>query len=379
MHKRAQTDQWGKWPTLVAVIVLCLTIGTTPALADVNTTGNNFTTLDPNNALVGGTNDVHFTWDGTEMTSVAVSGQVSNATISSVTPFFGLLWTAHDVAIYGPGTYTVYTGCAAGSPGCGSGTPITFTVGASELGAHMLFDWGGNNDIDVVDIWKPNSVFEPSPMWTGEGGTGDPAKVWNWMSKDWDGNGINGYGMVDGPFVNFSANFNVIAYGGGVCGDPPAPMRITLVSPEANARGLDTTVEFRWKKISDNDAVEYTLSYSTSADFESGTSVTIVNRPGTGLFFAGGAGLFIIGITFFFGTNRRSTVPLLGIVILFAGVILISCQNSHTADSRDLPIDEMSFTATGLSTGTTYYWKVAASLADSPCIYESDTHSFTTQ
>ena len=72
---------------------------------------NNFTMLDPAGSLTGGTNDVVFTWDETTLTSVAVSGQVSNATLSSVTPFFAVLWVAHDVAIYGPGTYTVYTGC----------------------------------------------------------------------------------------------------------------------------------------------------------------------------------------------------------------------------------------------------------------------------
>ena len=65
---------------------------------------NNFTMIDLGGGLAGGTNDVVFTWEGTKKTSVAASGQVSNATLSSSTPFYGVTWSAHDVTIYGPGT-----------------------------------------------------------------------------------------------------------------------------------------------------------------------------------------------------------------------------------------------------------------------------------
>jgi len=119
----------------------------------VTSINNNFTMLAPDGSLTGGTNDVTFAWNGTTLTSVAISGQASNASLSSGCPFFGVPWQAHDVAIYGTGTYTVYADCPAGAPGCGAGTPITFTVGAGQLGAHILFDWAGNNDIDVVNVW----------------------------------------------------------------------------------------------------------------------------------------------------------------------------------------------------------------------------------
>ncbi len=206
----------------ILFVVLLLVSGIAAQAFAVDTSNNNFTMLDGTvgDPPTGGTNDVHFTWDGTMLTSVAASGQVSNATLSSVTPFFGVNWTAHDVAIYGPGTYTVNPCCAAGSPGCPDTCvdslsnpilPVSFTVAAGQLGAHMLFDWGGSNDIDVVDVWVPNAVFAPSPLYAGpDGGTADPAKLWDWMSSDWDSNGINGYGMVDGPFLGFNANFNVM-------------------------------------------------------------------------------------------------------------------------------------------------------------------------
>ncbi|MCK9420458.1 MAG: hypothetical protein M0R70_13895, partial [Nitrospirae bacterium] len=167
--------------------------------------------IGPDGVSYSGSNDVAFTWDGTRKTSVAASGQISNAVLASTCLLYGLPLRAHDVAIYGPGTYTVYTDCPAGSPGCGTGLPITFTVGATELGVHLLFDWFGNNSMeDVVNIWQPNAVFGPSPLWTGDCGANAADKVWDWMSKDWDGDGINGAPMMDGPFVGFVVNFNVM-------------------------------------------------------------------------------------------------------------------------------------------------------------------------
>jgi hypothetical protein len=192
--------------------ILCL--GTSAAQA-ITTTGNNFTMLHGGGGITGGTNDVTFSWDETFLTSVAASGQVSNATLSSPTPFFGVNWFAHDVAIYGPGNYTIYTNCPPGSPGCGIGGAYTFAVASNQFAAHMLFDWGPNLNIDVVDVWNKNQVFGPSPMSTGGNITLDPwsgvsTTVWNGMSIDWDGNGINGGAMIDGPFQGFSANFNVM-------------------------------------------------------------------------------------------------------------------------------------------------------------------------
>jgi hypothetical protein len=175
----------------------------------VDTLNNNFTLIVQDGSILGGTNDVHFTWDGTKKTSVAASGQVSNATISSPCPFFGQTWASHDVAIYGPGTYTIYDGCAAGKPGCGAGNPITFTVGAGQLCGHMLFYWNGNDNIDVVNVWQPG-VFAPSALWTGACGSNPANKVWDMMSTDWDVDGINGAPMTDGPFAGVNASFNLM-------------------------------------------------------------------------------------------------------------------------------------------------------------------------
>ncbi len=61
-------------------------MGQIQSFADVDTTGNNFTMTDITGGLpVDGANDVHFTWDGTLKTEVALSGQVANATLSAST------------------------------------------------------------------------------------------------------------------------------------------------------------------------------------------------------------------------------------------------------------------------------------------------------
>ena len=181
--------------------------------ADTNTcpvtAGNNFSMIDPSNILVDGTNDVFFAWDGTLKTSVAVSGQISNATIfSSCTSASGFIpLAAHDVTVYGPGSYIVYSGCSAGSPGCGAGAPINFTVGTGEIGVHVLLDWNGSTSIDVVDVMKPNAVS--SNVWTGGCGSNSACTVWQWMSYDFDGDGVNGTSMLDGPLPGMNANFNL--------------------------------------------------------------------------------------------------------------------------------------------------------------------------
>jgi hypothetical protein len=356
--------------------------------ACANSVNNNFTMLDPSNQIIGGTNDVKFIYNKAKpLTSVSASGQVSNATISSDCPFFGNTWTAHDVAVYAPGTYTVYADCPAGSPGCGQGTPITFTIQEGELGGHMLFNWSSNKDIDVVDIWTPQAKFGPTQhIYTGVCGVGNPDQVWDLMSKDVDGNGVNGLGMVDGPFINFNANFNVME-----TPNISPPTKPELVFPADQQTGLPTTVDFVWKRSTDldNDPITYDLTYCTNSALTSAetpttgctsTPVTVASRSSKGIFYAGGAGMLMIGMTFIGGLKGRRMIVLLFIVlVLVSGGALISCTNTNSSNAQGkfLDIGEMRITVSGLSTKTTYYWKVTASDGKAPT--DSDVNSFTTQ
>jgi hypothetical protein len=160
MNKTGRTGQRARRLIILASLILCLGLSATQALA-VTTTNNNFTMIDPGGGLTGGTNNVTFTWDGTMKTSVAVSSQVSNATLSSPCPFSGVTWNAHDVAIYGPAPIQS-TQAVRREARAAEQVWITFTVGART--AFIALNWLASFNIDVVDVWTPSAVFAPSPM-----------------------------------------------------------------------------------------------------------------------------------------------------------------------------------------------------------------------
>ena len=195
--------------------------------APANSTNNNFTMLDSGGAIVGGTNDVVANWDGTMFTSngdYTGPGSVSNMSLSSTTTFSSNLWTAHDIQVFAPGQYTFDTL---------QGPPLNMTVGQGQVGVHMLFDWGSTADIDVAIVWNKDGVFgsgigattdglttcgliPPATvmncLWDGPTNNGGTvgSTVFSMVSIDPNGDGIPGIPMVDGPFLEFNANFNLL-------------------------------------------------------------------------------------------------------------------------------------------------------------------------
>ena len=123
-----------------------------------------------------------------EMVTGAINGVPGTASLSSPQTFFFAYWTAKDITTYAPGTYTWNFSDASGS------YTYTFTVGAGQVGATMLFDWSVNSNIGVVNVWDVTS---------------DGANNY-YVSTDWDGDGILGGKMINGPFAGFSANFNMV-------------------------------------------------------------------------------------------------------------------------------------------------------------------------
>lgn len=156
-----------------------------------------FVMLDSGGGIVGTFPDLTGSWD--DATPLSMS-------FLSPTPFFGLHWTAHDVAVYqAPGTYDI-DACPGDGSNCGSdpNAVISMSLDAGQWGSHMLFDWGtlnpnvgtpSNINIDVVNAW--DVVFSA----TG---------TINLTSTDDDGDGVRGVPMVDGAFVGFNANFDLI-------------------------------------------------------------------------------------------------------------------------------------------------------------------------
>jgi len=192
----------------------------------------NFTMLNPSGGIVGGTNDVAMLWDGnayTDSSDYTGPGSGVNVTASSTTAFFSYTWVAHDIQVFTPGSYSFDVTLGGGAAETGT---LIATVGAGQLGMHMLFDWAGNNNIDVFVVATSGSVFGSgvgtksvgSPctsttlncLWTGKGWAGGLAAnapaggtVWMLASVDGNGDGLMGIPMPGGgPFPGFNANFN---------------------------------------------------------------------------------------------------------------------------------------------------------------------------
>ena len=135
-------------------------------------------------------------------------------------PFFGFRWTAHNVRVFGPGSYPFDTTCTvaeleSGVANCGGTVDqiLTLTVHPGQIGAHLLFDWNLTANIDVILLWEENGAFgnpPPGGLYQGPAGpTPEPDAIFRYVSRDADGDGIPGARMIDGPFIGFSANFNL--------------------------------------------------------------------------------------------------------------------------------------------------------------------------
>ncbi len=111
-----------KKTAIASGIVLALSMGATAAnAAAVNalfgpnawtTNHANFTMLNGAGGTVGGTNNVLMNWDGNGFNASSDytgPGSVSNVTAASTTVFFGYNWTAHDIQVFTPGTYSFNT------------------------------------------------------------------------------------------------------------------------------------------------------------------------------------------------------------------------------------------------------------------------------
>ena len=201
--------------------ILFFMLALSPVGAATNGIGfSNFTMLDPGGNLVGGATDVNGTFDDTKICNSESCTDFA-MTLASSQPFFGVPWTAHDIRVFSEGSYTFDSGCTtaeiqAGITNCATpGPTIALDVGAGQLGAQILFDYGNATNIDVVILWDQDDSFG-EPIYDGGcpddntcDATQTPTRSWNLVSRDGDGSGFRGFAMVDGPFPGFHANFNL--------------------------------------------------------------------------------------------------------------------------------------------------------------------------
>lgn len=226
-----KTDSYNRYPvvdkrrtfvtkkTLQISLALAALCSASVQAATINFVNSNFTFLNPVGGVGGGTNDIVASWDGTFNTAVSGAGSTNfNMSLSSAIPFALFYWTAHNIRVFGPGTYSFNVDCTTAQLNAGTCMPnanparnITITVGTGQIGTHILWDWNSSLNVDIVNVWDQNAVFGPSPLYTGQAGSNSPTKVWDLMSTDANLDGINGIPMIDGPLVGFSTNFNLSA------------------------------------------------------------------------------------------------------------------------------------------------------------------------
>ncbi len=181
-----------------------------------NTAGD-FIMRDPTGAQTGSTDTgvtgvIDTTKLCTDPSCANLAPDIAGATLDAGQPFQGLLWKAEPVTLFGVGQWS-FNACPGDQSTQCDGPPqprlLDMTVksaaensGVPQLGAHMLFQWGNTQDIDVVVVWDVDCGAQQLT-------TTDP-----------DGDGIPGTKMVDGPFIGFNAAFNISATGVDPNGDP---------------------------------------------------------------------------------------------------------------------------------------------------------------
>lgn len=166
-----------KKTVIASALALSMGFGAAQA-ATATMTSATFTMLDGGGGQVG--------------LDTTVTGSIGDGvwSVASTTPFFGVVWNAHDGTTFGPGTYQIDTI---------EGGIYDFTVGAGQIGGHILFDWGATADIDVVNVWDHCS------------GCGSYTSTDVTATNPAGPDGVRGLGMIDGAFVGFNANFDFVA------------------------------------------------------------------------------------------------------------------------------------------------------------------------
>jgi hypothetical protein len=167
-----------------------------------------------------------------------------------------------------------------------------------------------------------------------------------------------------------------------------APSQPQLYSPANGQTGIGSSVDLMWIKSKDIDGepVTYHLSYCANPAMFGCTPVDVASAPSVRSTFASlggyGAGIFLAGIAIAGGVRSRRKLFFFIAVLLISGMMASAChKKSSSSDNSIVGVDPASLvtkTVTGLSPGTTYFWKVVADDGNGALI-ESDTWSFTTQ
>ena len=152
---------------------------------------------------------------------------------------------------------------------------------------------------------------------------------------------------------------------GNACPPNNPPAAATLVYPADGKTGLGASVTFRWKEATDpdNDPVSYHIYACTDPTFSNCSSM-LVASSGMGKLSLAGFGIYggfmLFGLVFAGRKwGKKAVLLVVVIALLGSGGMLAACSSGGGGGVIVTPTGPK-HTVTGLSSGTTYYWKVVA-------------------
>jgi hypothetical protein len=142
-----------------------------------------------------------------------------------------------------------------------------------------------------------------------------------------------------------------------------APTAPELISPADGQTGVGTPATLVWKPSTDpdGDAVSYHVYYCTDSTFVSCAPVNVAMRKKAGIFLAF-SGLMFAGMVVRKGARGKAVLlVIMATLLLSVGVIISACgSGNETSTPAPEANTDMTYEASGLATGSTYYWKVVA-------------------
>ncbi len=160
-----------------------------------------------------------------------------------------------------------------------------------------------------------------------------------------------------------------------------APVIPKLIAPVDGQTGVGTTVQFIWEESTDPDGdnLAYTLLYCDNEYFiDCAPEQTALNENKATYFAGTGIEFLLFGIVCAGSVRGRRRIILLSGMVIMSAVFLVSCGGGGSDNSLKNPVNEIAQDVSGLSTGTTYYWKITADDGNGGRV-ESEVRNFTTQ
>jgi hypothetical protein len=197
-----------------------------------------------------------------------------------------------------------------------------------------------------------------------------------------DGHGKKGISTSASVFTitsSSSASWSTASQGSASSSSNNALSACTLVFPENGQALVGTDVTVRWTKS--QGAITYKVYYSTDPNFANASPIIVANlgTPKALYAAAGLPGFLLIGAIFTVPLPGRKKFMLLMIALIMIGGGVVACGGGgNDAQTASIASGEVSQQISGLSAGTTYYWKVVADNGNGGTV-ESPVWSFTTK